>query len=151
VGAFSEPYVVGLSVESDAVVVDTTLPAALVGLVGPLFFGSGTGAVQDLPADSFFAAGEAEIGESLAQLVRLFGSAAGGQQQLEDQVRQATGLDLNDDILGWMGDLGVFAGGASLEELRASAVIETKDPTHRCGRSRRWSVWRVARAIPVRP
>ncbi len=128
VGIFSEPYVVGLSVESDAVVVDSTLPAALVGLVGPLFFGSGTDVIEDLPVDSFFAAGQPEIGESLGKLVRLFGSAAGGQQQLEGQVRQATGLDLDDDILAWMGDLGVFAGGTSLEELRAGAVIETEDP-----------------------
>ncbi len=128
VSIFNEPYVLGLSVESDAVVVDSTLPAALVGLVGPLFFGSGTDAVRDLPADSFFAAGQPEVGESLQALVRLFAGAVGGQQQLEDQVRQATGLDLNDDILGWMGDLGVFASGTSLEELGAGAVIETKDP-----------------------
>jgi hypothetical protein len=133
VSAFNEPYVVGVSAESDAVVVDSTVPAALAGLAAPLFLGTGTGAVKDLPADSFFAAGQPEVGKSIGQLVRLFASAAGGQQQVEAQVRQATGLDLNDDILAWMGDLGAFASGTSLEELRAGAVIETKDP----GASRR--------------
>jgi hypothetical protein len=84
VSIFNEPYVLGLSVESDAVVVDSTLPAALVGLVGPLFFGSGTDAVRDLPADSFFAAGQSEVGESFAgarAVVRRRGrraAAAGG-------------------------------------------------------------------------
>lgn len=128
VSAVSEPYVVGVSAESDAVVVDSTLPAELIGLAAPVFFGSGTDAVLDLPADSFFAAGQPEVGESISQLLTLFGAQAGGTEQIEEEVRKETGLDLNDDILSWMGDLGAFAAGTSLEELRAGAVIETKDP-----------------------
>ena len=155
VGALKEPYVVGVSAESDAVIVDSTVPAALAGLAAPLLLGTGTGAVQDLPADSFFAAGQPEVGESIGQLVRLFASAAGGQQQIEAQVRQATGLDLNDDILAWMGDLGAFAGGTSLEQLRAGAVIETKDPdTSRrtlavLGRLARKEVDQSTRVVPL--
>lgn len=125
---FDEPYVLGLSAESDAVVLDSTLPAQVGGLATPLFFGSGTDAVPELPADSFYAAGQPELGKSIQSIVRLLAGAAGGEQQLEQQVQAATGLDLSDDILGWMGDLGAFARGTSVDELGAGAVIETKDP-----------------------
>lgn len=125
---FDEPYVLGLSAESDAVVLDTTLPAAFSSFAAPLVFGSATDAVLDLPADSFYAAGQPELGESISSLVRLFAGAAGGEEKIDEQVRAATGLDLDEDILGWMGDLGAFASGTSLAQLGAGAVIETKDP-----------------------
>ncbi len=128
VQVFDEPYVVGLSAESDAVVLDTTLPAALSPLAAPLLFGSGTDAVLDLPVDSFYAAGQPEVGKSISSLVDLFAPAAGGRERIDQQVRAETGLDLDKDILAWMGDLGAFASGTSVEELRAGAVIETKDP-----------------------
>jgi len=133
VEVFDEPYVLGLSAESDAVVLDTTLPAALSAFAAPLLFGSGTDAVLDLPVDSFYAAGQPEVGKSISSLVDLFAAAAGGRERIDQQVRAETGLDLDKDILGWMGDLGAFASGTSLEELGAGAVIETKDP----GTSRR--------------
>jgi len=133
VQVFDEPYVLSLSVESDAVVLDTTLPAALSAFAAPLLFGRGTDAVLDLPADSFYAAGQPEVGDTITTLVDLFAAAAGGREQIDQQVRAATGLDLEKDILAWMGDLGAFASGTSVEELGAGAVIETKDP----GTSRR--------------
>ncbi len=125
---FDEPYVFGVSAESDAVVLDSTLPASLTAFAAPLFFGSGTEAVGELPADSWYAVGQPELGKTLQSLVRLFAGAVGGQEQLEGQVRSATGLDLNEDILAWMGDLGGFARGSSLEELGAGVVIDSKDP-----------------------
>lgn len=124
---FDEPYVFGVSAESDAVVVDSTLPTALTAFAGPLF-GSGTEAVGELPADSWYAAGQPEVGKTLQSLVSLFAGAVGGQDQIEGQVRRATGLGLNEDILAWMGDLGAFARGSSLEQLGAGVVIASKDP-----------------------
>ena len=128
--AFQEPYVFGLSAESDAVVVDSTLPRSLTALALPLFLGSGTDAIGELPADSWFAVGQPELGRSLQAVLRLVSGAVavGGQDELEEQLRAETGLDLNEDILAWMGDLGAFASGTSLAELRAGAVIETKEP-----------------------
>ena len=125
---FEEPYVFAVSAESDAVVVDSSLPTALTALAAPLFFGSGTEAVRELPADSWYAVGQPEVGKTIQSLVRLFAGPLGGEEKIEGQVRRATGLDLNEDLLAWMGDLGGFARGTSLEGLGVGVVIESKDP-----------------------
>jgi len=123
-----DPFAVGLVAEPDAVVVESTVPPSLASLAAPLFFGSGTDAVTDLPADAWYAAGQPKLGETIQGFVRQFAGLAGGEQQIEAQVRAATGLDLSDDILGWMGDFSAFASGTSLPELGAGLVIESSEP-----------------------
>jgi hypothetical protein len=51
----------------------------------------------------------------------------GGRDVVEQQFTAATGLDLEKDVLAWMGDFGVFARGASVAELDGALVVETKD------------------------
>jgi len=79
---FDEPYVFGVSAESDAVVVDSTLPRALTAFAAPLF-GSGTEAVGELPGDAWYGVGQPEVGKTFQSLVDLFAGAAGGQEQVE--------------------------------------------------------------------
>jgi len=123
-----EPFAFALAAEPDAVVVDSTFPPALTALAAPLFFGSGTDAVGDLPADAWYATGQPELGETIKGLITQFAGLAGGEQQIQQQVRAATGLDLDRDILDWMGDFGGFASGTSLSGLGAGLVIESSAP-----------------------
>ena len=42
-------------------------------------------------------------------------------------MRSATGLDLNADILGWIGDAAVFARGTTLKDLTAGIVVKDRN------------------------
>ena len=52
---------------------------------------------------------------------------AGGRDVVEQQLRAATGLDLQKDVIDWMGDFGVFVRGASVASSTARSMIETSD------------------------
>lgn len=125
---FDEPYVVGVSVESDAVVVDSTVPKALSLFLVPFAFGSGTEALETLPGDAWFAAGQPEIGATIEQLLDLVQQSGAFGADAERQFKAATGLDLRRDVLSWMGDLTVFSRGTSVAGLEAGAAIQTSDP-----------------------
>lgn len=127
---FDGPFVIGVSAEPDALVIDSTVPAAAAALVAPyLATGEGTELVSELPEDSFYAVGQAELGKLLAgylDLVERLPEAGGGE--IDDQVEAATGLDLERDILAWMGDFGGFARGTSPLEIDGGVVVVAKDP-----------------------
>lgn len=127
---FDGASVIGISAEPDALVVDSTVPAAAAALAAPyLASGEGTEVVSELPADSFYAVGQAELGEALTGYFDLIErSPTAGDRAIDDQVEAATGLDLERDILAWMGDLGGFARGTSPLEVDGGVVVLTKDP-----------------------
>lgn len=125
--AFSEPYVVGFDVESDALVVDSTIPKALSAFILPLF-GSGTEALDALPGDAWFAAGQPELGKTLEELLDLVRDSGAFGAEVEEQFEAATKLDLRQDVLSWMGDLTVFSRGTSEAELEVGVAIQTSDP-----------------------
>ncbi len=126
VKVLAEPYAIGISAESDAVVIDSTVPPAVAQLAFPLLFGSGTDALGELPADAWAAGGQPQVGESIQRLLELVPEAERGVA--EDQVRAATGLDLREDILAWMGDLTFFVRGTSVDTVDGGLAIETEDP-----------------------
>ena len=55
-------------------------------------------------------------------------SSFGGRAILEQALRQRTGLDLRRDVVGWMGDYGIFVRGRNSRSLGGALVVETKDP-----------------------
>jgi Protein of unknown function (DUF3352) len=57
-----------------------------------------------------------------------FAASVGGRELIESQFRSATGLDLDRDLLAWMGDFAVFVRGTSVADLNGGIVIETNDP-----------------------
>ena len=123
---FSEPYVVTADVDSDGVELTTTLPQSLSSLVIPLF-GEGTDLIEGLPADSWTALAQPNLGKTLDYYVDMFAAQAGGRDQIEQGVRRATGLDLERDVIGWMGDFGVFVRGSDVSTVNGALVIETSD------------------------
>jgi hypothetical protein len=80
----------------------------------------------ELPADAWVAFGFNEFGATVEEVFTQVAGALGGAA-IEGQFRQQTGLDLRRDVLGWMGDVGVYASGAGQDALRGALVIEITD------------------------
>jgi hypothetical protein len=89
-------------------------------------FGGATPLIENLPGDSWAAFGAAKYGEQLkamlGQYAGLFGGAAARRQLL-----QQYGIDLDQDVLSWIGDVAFFVRGDSLATLDAGAVIQVTD------------------------
>jgi hypothetical protein len=119
-----KPVVATIRAEQQALVIDGSLiPTGALGDV----VGKSTPLLGEVPGDSWLALGAADFGSSLEQIIGLFAGALGGEQALEQQLQAATGLDLERDVLSWMGDVALFAGGDSKDTLGGGAVIESKD------------------------
>ena len=57
--------------------------------------------------------------------VDAFAGMAGGRDAIEQQFKAATGLDLQKDVIDWMGDFGIFVRGTSVSELDGALMVET--------------------------
>jgi hypothetical protein len=122
---FQEPFVATADADKDGVIFEATLPEELGQAFG--FLGQASDLLPDMPADSWLALGQTDFGKLLGIYVDAFAAGAGGRDAIEQQVRSATGLDLQKDVIGWMGDFGIFVRGKSLSELDGALVIETSD------------------------
>ena len=121
-----EPYIVTADADPDAVEISSTLPPSLSRTFLPIF-GQGSDIIESLPGDAWGALGQPELGKTLDSYIDLFAASVGGRGVIEQQVRQATGLDLKRDITGWMGDFGAFVRGTKTALLNGALVIETSD------------------------
>jgi hypothetical protein len=123
---FRDPYVLTVDADPDGIELATTLPKSSSSFFLPLF-GKGTDLIEQLPSDSWAALAQPELGRTIGRYVDLFASGIGGRDVVEQQLRQQTGLDLQRDVVGWMGDFGVFVRGTSVSGLSGALVIETSD------------------------
>ena len=121
---FEEPLVATLDADKDGVVFEGTLPKELG---AASLFGQASDLVEELPGDSWVAVGQSDFGKLLDFYVDAFAGVAGGRDAIEQQLRAATGLDLQKDVLDWMGDFGIFVRGRSVPELDGALIVETKD------------------------
>ena len=122
---FQEPFVATLDADDDGVLFEATIPEELGKAFA--FFGQGSDLLNDMPADSWLALGQTDFGKLLDFYVDAFAGAVGGRDAVEQQFRAATGLDLQKDVIDWMGDFGVFVRGTSVPELDGALVVETSD------------------------
>jgi hypothetical protein len=122
---FKDPVVATFDVDRDAVTMEADAPASLAS--SPPFFGQGSDLINELPADSWLAFAQPDLGKLLDYYIEAFGASVGGRDVIEGQFRTATGLDLDRDLLGWMGDFAVFVRGTSVTGLNGGIVIETTD------------------------
>jgi hypothetical protein len=120
-----EPFVATLDADDDGVLFEATIPGDLAKAFA--FFGQGSDLITDMPADSWLALGQTNFGKLLDFYVEGFAGLVGGRDAIEQQLQAATGLDLQKDVIDWMGDFGVFVRGASVSELDGALVIETSD------------------------
>ena len=123
---FEDPVVATFDVDSDGVSFEADVPASLAKSVPS--FGQGSALVEELPADSWLALAQPDLGKVLDHYIEAFGASVGGRGVIERQFRSETGLDLDRDLLDWMGDFAVFVRGTSLADLNGGIVVETSDP-----------------------
>jgi len=122
---FQEPLAATFNADEDGLRVEGTVPATL--LAGFPIVGAGSGAARDLPGDAWLALAQPDLGKTIQGYFDLFAGAAGGAGVIEQQLRSETGLDLQEDVISWMGDWGLFVSGTSVEELNGALTIETTD------------------------
>ncbi|MEA2391393.1 MAG: hypothetical protein QOK31_1502 [Solirubrobacteraceae bacterium] len=93
--------------------------------------GRGTPLFAQLPGDSWVAVGAGDFGgqvkRGLASLTQL-GAPGVSLEQIRAIVQAKTGLDLQRDLLGWMGDVAFFVHGTSRASLGGGAIIASRDP-----------------------
>jgi hypothetical protein len=128
-GAVPKTIGAGLEATPDALRIDAvsigTPKSATTG-------GSGADILATLPGSSWLGLGVANLGQALDGVLQAVAGAGGitgvGVSSLLEQFHKQTSLDLRKDVLGWMGDAGVFAGGTTSADLRGALVIKTTDP-----------------------
>jgi hypothetical protein len=120
------PLLGSFSADGDRLAVDVALKPdsanALGGLTG---LGGASSLVGDLPGDSWLAFGAPKYGQQLdAMLNQMTGVFGGAARQ---QMKQQYGIDIDEDVLSWIGDVAVFARGDSPATLDGGAVIQVTD------------------------
>jgi hypothetical protein len=124
-GLFKDPVLATINANEHGVRLEATLPESLSSAF-PILGASG-GLAAELPADSWLALAQPDLGKTISYFVDAFGAAAGGRDALAQQLRAATGLDLDKDVIAWMGDWSLFVRGTSVAELNGALVVETTD------------------------
>jgi hypothetical protein len=122
---FEEPSVVTVDADNDGVAFEGSLPQGTVDTLP--FLGQGSELIEDLPADSWLAMAQPDFDKTLDFFVESAAGFAGGRDVVERQFKAATGLDLQTDVLDWMGDFGVFVRGTTVDSLEGALIIETSD------------------------
>jgi hypothetical protein len=120
-----KPVVATIKAEQQALVIDGSLIPSSAGLN---LFGKSTSLLGDVPSDSWLAVGQSDFGAVVKTLIGSFAGLVGGEAQLEQQLLAATGLDLDRDLLSWIGDVAFFVNGDSKESVGGGALIQSKDP-----------------------
>jgi hypothetical protein len=77
--------------------------------------------VAALTGDAWFAMGLGQVGERLKEQL-------GGSGPILDLVGAQAGLDVEKDLLGWMGEGAVFVTGSSAATIGGALVVQSKDP-----------------------
>jgi Protein of unknown function (DUF3352) len=90
-------------------------------------FGQASDLVEQLPGDSWVGVAQTDLGKLIDYYVDAFAGMVGGRDAIAQQLKTATGLDLQKDVIDWMGDFAIFARGKSVAELDGALIIETND------------------------
>lgn len=137
------PVAAAAFLRPDAVVVEAA--ARTGGVDTP----AGTGALDALPGSTWAAAGVPAVGHVLRELLATLsgGGMFGGVSvaALGVELAALTGLDLERDVLGWMGDAAVFAAGT--ERLEAGGLIQSNDARRSAGAVERLGKSLAARGV----
>jgi Protein of unknown function (DUF3352) len=122
---FEKPFAATVDADNDGVTFEGKVPAETAQTFG--FVGKGSDLLDELPGDSWLAMAQTDFGKLIDFYVDVFAGVAGGRDTIEQQFHAATGLDLQKDVIAWMGDFGIFVRGTSLSDLDGALIIETSD------------------------
>ena len=91
----------------------------------------GTELVRELPSDAWVALGVPDLGQVIQQMIEMVAEMPGmasASEEVSASVKQETGLDLEEDILSWMGDSALFVQGTNFQEMSGGIIVESSDP-----------------------
>ena len=122
------PVVASFSADGERLLVDSVVPggADYTKRFGAL---SGTGSTPllgELPGDSWLALGAPKLGQTAKELYQQLAGAFGGAA-IAQQLRSQLGLDLEQDVFSWIGDVAFFVRGTTVGSVDGGAVIEVTD------------------------
>ncbi len=123
------PVTGAFEADGEGMAVDTVMTGVPEGPfrdLAKLYSGSGTELLAGLPGDAWGAMALPGLGAAAQSTLNSFAGALGGVA-VAAQVKQATGLDLSQDIFSWVGDVGGFVRGADAASLDGALVIEATD------------------------
>ena len=123
------PMTGSFQADGDGMSIDTMftgLPEGPFRDLAAMWSGSESELLAELPGDAWAAFATPKLGESAKTLFNSFAGALGGAA-ITAQVQQATGLNLEQDVFSWVGDIGVFARGTTQADLNGALVISTTD------------------------
>jgi hypothetical protein len=122
---FEQPAVVTIDADSDGVVFEGSLPEGTSDILP--FLGQGSELLEQLPDDSWLAMAQPDFDRTLNFFIESIAGFAGGRDVVEQQFEASTGLDLQRDVLDWMGDFAVFVRGNGESNVNGALIIETSD------------------------
>lgn len=79
--------------------------------------------LRGLPAGSLVGLGLGDVGDQIQTQL----TASGLGPNILGQVEQATGLDIEDDVLSWMGQGSAFVQGSGIGDLGGALIVQTDD------------------------
>jgi len=123
------PVTGAFQADGDGMTLDTVLtgiPEGPFRELAALWSGGEPGLMAELPGDAWAAYAVPKLGDAARRLFSSFAGPIGGAA-IAAQVKQSTGLDLQEDIFAWVGDAGVFARGTREADLGGALVIEATD------------------------
>lgn len=127
--AAEQPATVTAHLEDAALVMEAT-SATAARLSGGSSNGAGADAVRALPEGAWGAVGSDDIAGQVGDFLELAsGAIPGGAEALKGQFKAQTGLDLEEDVLSWMGASAFFIGGETTDSLYGGVTVETSDPS----------------------
>jgi hypothetical protein len=121
-----------LNVAKDAVQLDAAAVGLKAGAARSASGGDGPGAAAAVPAGSWLSVGVGDVGGAVGSALR--SSAASGvtggmdPETLLNGLKSQLGIDVQKDVLSWMGDAALFVRGTSKETLGGALVVHSKDP-----------------------
>lgn len=123
------PITGAFTADGDGMALDTVLTGVPEGPfrnLAQMWSGDASELMGELPGDAWGAFALPNLGESAQSLFSTFAGAIGGAA-IAGQVKQATGLDLQQDVFSWIGDVGLFIRGADMATLDGALVIGSTD------------------------
>jgi hypothetical protein len=86
--------------------------------------------LAEMPADAWLAGGLADFGKTIEQQLKTIEGTPEGKELTSalSQVQSATGIDVRSDVLSWIGDIGIFVRGSSINDIGGALVIAASDP-----------------------
>jgi hypothetical protein len=117
-----------LDVASNALRIDI----AAIGIKAKTGGGDGPGAAAAVPAGSWLSVGVGDVGGTVTKAIGALGDsgATGGLDPatLLQGLQSQLGIDVQKDLLSWMGDAALFVRGTSMDDLGGALVVKSKDP-----------------------